>query len=339
MHIQPQIVTIFGGSGFVGKYIAQQMARAGWRVRVAVRRPQEAIHVKTLGGVGQVEPIQANVRDEESTRAAIAGADAVINCVGVVRESGDQSFDALHVQAAERIARLTAEAGISRLVHVSALEADPLAESAYASTKGKGDAAVLKAFPGAVILRPSVIFGAEDTFFNRFATLARYTMVIPVVGASSLLQPVYVNDVARAASAAVFDSSTQGIYELGGPDQASLRELLGYMLKIIQRRRLVLNLPFFLGRIMGSIWDLTAKVSLGIFTNTLLTADEVKQRRLDVVVADDAQTLADLGVVSTGMEAVLPEYLYPHRVYGQYAEITASADNLAGIRRSRSTAK
>ncbi len=339
MDIQPQIVTIFGGSGFVGKYITQQMARAGWRVRVAVRRPQEAIHVKTLGGVGQVEPIQANIRDEDSTRAAIAGADAVINCVGLLQESGSQTFEALHVQGAERIARLSAEAGIARLVHISALGADPLADSAYASTKGKGEAAVLKAFPEAVILRPSVIFGTEDNFFNRFATLARYTLVIPVVGADSLLQPVYVDDVAAAAKTAVLDASTQGVYELGGPDKASLRELLKYMLEIIQRRRLILNLPFFVGSIMGNIWDFAAKVSMGIFTNTILTADQVKQLRHDNVVAEDARTLADLGVVPTGMEAVLPEYLYAHRLYGQYAEITASAENLAGIRRNRSTAK
>ena len=176
------IVTIFGGSGFIGRYVAQRMARAGWRVRVAVRRPNEAHFVRPYGFVGQVEPIQANIRDEESTRRVIRGADAVVNCVGVLAESGKQTFDALMDQGAARIARIAAEEGVGRLVHISAIGADPASDSLYAAAKGRGEAAVRAAFPAAVILRPSVVFGVEDGFFNKFAAMARTFPVLPLVG-------------------------------------------------------------------------------------------------------------------------------------------------------------
>ncbi|MFQ5439731.1 MAG: complex I NDUFA9 subunit family protein, partial [Paracoccaceae bacterium] len=192
-------VVIFGGSGFVGRYVARRMARLGWYVRVAVRRPNEALFVRTYGEVGQVEPVLANVRDEDSTRAAISGTDAVINCVGLMQESGKQNFEAVHVEAAGRIARLALSEGAAHLVHLSALSADEASESRYASSKARGEAAVKSAFPDAMILRPSVVFGFEDHFFNRFARLARYTLVLPLVGAETMFQPVYVGDVAGAA--------------------------------------------------------------------------------------------------------------------------------------------
>ena len=335
----PKIVTIFGGSGFVGKYISLRMARAGWRVRVAVRRPHEAIHVKPYGGVGQVEPIQANIRDEASTRAAMLGADAVINCVGILQQDSHQKFDNIHAEGAGRIARLAAELGIERLVHISAIGADSEASSNYASSKGEGEAEVLAAYPLAVILRPSVIFGNEDNFFNRFAIMARYSFVVPVVGADSAFQPTYVNDVAAAAVKAVTDSSVSGIYELGGPDRESLRALLERMLGVIQRRRLILNMPFFVGSFMGKMLDFASWASMGLFANGILTADQVEQLRGDTVVSSGAQTYTDLGIDPTCMDAILPEYLYQHRPYGQYAELTASADNLSGVKNKRSTAK
>lgn len=335
MNNQPKIVTIFGGSGFVGKYITQKMARAGWRVRVAVRRPHEAIHVKPYGGVGQVEPVQANIRDEESTRAAIAGADAVINCVGVMEGSGRQTCEALNVQGAGRVARLAADAGVARLVHISALGADLGAKSVYARTKAKGERAVLAAFPDAVILRPSVIFGVEDRFFNRFAFLSRFSLILPIVGADTQLQPVYVNDVAAAAEKAVEDENAKGVYELGGPEKASLRSLLQRTLSIIRLRRLVLNMPFFVGKVAGRLLDFISKITLGLFNNSILTAEQVEMLRRDNVVSADARGLADLGVEPTGMEAVLPEYLYRYRPHGQFAELTATADNLSGARVGR----
>jgi len=335
----PKIVTIFGGSGFVGKYISQQMARAGWRVRVAVRRPHEAIHVKPYGGVGQVEPIQANIRDEESTRAAIAGADAVINCVGILQEDGRQKFATVHAEGAARIARLAAEEGVSRLVHLSAIGANVDGKTAYARSKGEGEAAVLATFPSAVILRPSVIFGEEDNFFNRFAGMSRLSLVLPIVGANSLFQPVHVSDVAKAAAKAVLDDSVSGTYELGGPDRETLGELLERMLQVIRKRRIVLNLPFWVGNIMGKTWDFFSRISMGLFTNTILTADQVAQLRGDTVVSEGAQTLADLGIEPICMDAVLPEYLYRFRPYGQYSDLTNSADNLSGVKNTQPTAK
>lgn len=336
---QPKIVTIFGGSGFVGKYICQRMAKAGWRVRVAVRRPNEAIFVRPYGGVGQVEPIQANIRDDASTRAAIAGADAVINCVGILQEDGRQKFDAIHADGAARVARMAAAEGVTRLVHISSIGADAEADSVYAQTKAVGEAAVLEAFPEAVILRPSVVFGNEDNFFNRFAEMARFSPILPLVGAQTKFQPVYVDDVAEAAVTAVLDGSVRGIYELGGPDRESLRQLIVRMLSVICRKRFIVNMPFFVGGIMGKSLDIASSLSMGMFTNGILTADQVKQLRNDNLVADDARTFADLGLAPTSMDSILPEYLYQHRPYGQYAELTASAENLSGLRNKQSTTK
>ena len=224
------IVTIFGGSGFIGRQIAQRMARAGWRVRVAVRRPNEANFVRPYGVVGQVEPIQANIRDEASTRAAIAGAAAVVNCVGIMAEAGRQTFEAVVDEAAGRIARISAEEGVARLVHVSAIGADPGSDSLYAAAKGRGEEAVRRAFPDAVLLRPSIVFGSDDSFFNRLGAMARFMPVLPLVGPETRFQPVYVKDVAEAAVAAVTTDASPGVYELGGPEVATFRELMRRLL-------------------------------------------------------------------------------------------------------------
>lgn len=326
----PKLVTIFGGSGFVGRYIARRMAMAGWRVRVAVRRPNEALHVRPYGAVGQVEPILANIRDEDSTRAAISGADAVINCVGILQQTNRQKFEAVHTKAAGRVARLAAEEGVARLVHVSAIGADEQAQSEYARTKALGESAVLEAFPSAVILRPSVIFGSEDAFFNRFAGLASISPVVPMVGAKTRFQPVFVDDVAQAAVIGATGNTAVGIYELGGPEVASFRDLMKRMLKSTRRNRLLVNLPFFMARIDAAILDFAQAVSLGLFTNKILTRDQVKQLAHDNVVAKGAKGFDDLGIDPTPIETVLDEYLYCFRPYGQYAALTESAENLHG---------
>lgn len=321
------IITIFGGSGFVGRYIARRMAKRGWRVRVAVRRPSEAHFVRPYGDVGQVEPIQANIRDEASTRAAIRGADVVVNCVGLLYEDSRQKFDGVQAEGAARIARLAAECGASKLVHLSAIGADADSDSNYGRTKAEGEAAVLEAFPGAVILRPSIIFGQEDQFFNRFASMAKLSPVIPMVGADTKFQPVYVDDVAEAACiAATTDAS--GIYELGGPRTYSFRELMELMLTEIRRRRLLISLPFGIAGIMAWVLSLVEVISLGLVKNRQITADQIAMLRHDNVVADGAQTLADLGVSATAAEGVVGEYLYSYRPYGQYDAITESAANL-----------
>jgi len=238
-----KLVTIFGGSGFVGRYIARRMAKEGWRVRVAVRRPNEAGFVRPYGVVGQVEPVLANIRDDASVRAAIKGADAVVNCVGILVESGKNRFDAVQAEGAARIARIAKEERAARLVHVSAIGADADSDSLYAQSKAQGEAGVKAAFPKAVILRPSIVFGPEDQFFNRFAAMARLSPFVPLMGAGSKFQPVYVDDVAQAAVTAILDDRFSGIYELGGPEQLSFRALIGKMLKVIGRRRVILSVP------------------------------------------------------------------------------------------------
>ncbi|RMF34793.1 MAG: complex I NDUFA9 subunit family protein [Alphaproteobacteria bacterium] len=323
----PQLVTIFGGSGFLGRYVARRMARRGWLVRVAVRRPNEALFVRTYGEVGQVEPVQANIRDEASTRRAITSAQAVVNCVGTFDRGGRNNFNAVHVEGAARIARLAAEEGCGRLVHVSAIGADPDSSSRYGRSKAEGEQAVTAAFARATILRPSILFGHEDQFFNRFAAMARFSPVIPLVGAETRFQPVFVDDVAAAAEQALIWGAP-GIYELGGPEIATFRELIERMLVIIRRRRLILPLPFWLAQIQASLLDTAAALSLGLVRNTVLTRDQVEMLKRDNVVAPGAKGFADLGLTPTAMDAVLESYLYAYRPYGQFTEITDSAAHL-----------
>ena len=320
----PELVTIYGGSGFVGRYIAQRMARAGWRVRVAVRRPNEALFVRTYGTVGQVEPVPCNIRDEASVRAAMRGADAVVNCVGILVETGRNSFEAVHHHGAERVARLAAEEGVRHLVHLSAIGADAESDSAYARSKGRGEAAVLARFPGAMILRPSVIFGPEDQFFNRFARMTVFSPVLFIVGGRSRMQPVHVDDVAQAAAIGARGAAGGGLYELGGPDRRTLRDLIGIMLREIRRRRLVVNLPFWLGGLIGGALDIAQAVTGGLFTNRILTRDQVRLLRHDNLANPDLPGLEALGITPTAMAAVLPDYLWVYRPSGQYAAIRES---------------
>lgn len=324
----PPIVTIFGGSGFVGRYVARRMAQRGWRVRVAVRRPNEAIFVRPYGEVGQVEPILANIRDDASTRSAIEGAAAVINCVGILQQDRRQKFKNVQVEGASRVARLAAECGVERLVHISAIGADANSDSAYARTKAAGEGAVTAAFPAATILRPSVIFGREDQFFNRFAGMARFSPVLPLVGAKTRFQPIYVDDVAEAACRAAAGDAAPGLYELGGPRVYTFRELMKIMLEKIRRRRLLLPLPFFAAKIVAGLLDAMQAVTFGLIVNRQLTRDQVDLLRDDNIVSDDARTLADIGVSPTSVESVISDYLYSYRPSGQYDAIMESADRL-----------
>jgi NADH dehydrogenase len=323
-----RLVTIYGGSGFVGRYIARRMAKEGWRVRVAVRRPNDALFVKPYGVVGQVEPVFCNIRDDASVRAVMVGADAVVNCVGVLNQIGKNSFQAVQAEGAARIARIAAETGVAHLVQLSAIGADAASDSDYARTKAAGEAGVLAAFPGAVILRPSVIFGFEDQFFNRFAGMARLGPVLPVVGADTKFQPVYVDDVAAAAVLGATGQAAPGIYELGGPDVATFRDLMDRMLAVIQRRRLVLNIPFLAARIMAWGFDMLQAVTGGLIPNGMLTRDQVRNLARDNVVAPGKKGFADLGIEPSAMAAVLPDYLWRYRASGQYAAIKDSAKNL-----------
>ncbi|MCO8143664.1 complex I NDUFA9 subunit family protein [Rhodovulum tesquicola] len=326
-----RLVTVFGGSGFVGRYIAQRLAAEGWRVRVAVRRPNEALFVRTYGAVGQVEPMLCNIREPASVADALQGADAAVNCVGILNEVGRNTFGLVQHHGARHVAEEAAKAGVGRLVHVSAIGADPDGKSAYAQTKGQGEQAVLASFPEAVILRPSVIFGPEDQFFNRFASMARFAPVLPVTGGNTLFQPVYVDDVAQAAVLGVTGKAAPGIYELGGPEVRRFADLMEEMLEVIGRpNRIVLNLPLFASAAMGTAFDLLQRLSLGLFTNSILTRDQVTNLALDNVVAEGMPGFAELGIAPVSMESVLPEYLWRYRTSGQFH---GSREATGGMRR------
>jgi len=325
-----KLVTILGGSGFVGRYVARRMAQAGWRVRVATRRPNERLFVRTYGNVGQVEPILCNIRDDASVTAAIAGADAVVNCSGILLESGKNTFDAVQAEGAGRVARIAAEHGVANLVHISAIGADAASDSDYARTKGEGEAAVLASFPAAVILRPSIMFGPEDRFFNRFAGMTRFSLVLPISGGESRFQPVYVDDTAQAAAKAAMGQVEPGVYELGGPDTETFRTLMQRMLSEIRRKRVIVNLPDFAARGVARCLGFAQFMTAGLFTNSMLTLDQIKTLGQDNVVADDARGFADLGIAPTPMELILPNYLWRFRPTGQYTSIRESASGLRG---------
>ena len=324
-----QLVTIYGGSGFVGRYIAQRMARRGWRVRVAVRRPNDAHFVKPYGVVGQVEPVFCNIRDDDSVRAVMTGSDAVVNCVGTFDAKGKNNFDAVQHEGAERIARIAAEEGVARMVHISSIGAGVDAPSRYGQTKGLGEQAVLDSMPNSVILRPSVVFGPEDAFFNRFAGLARMSPIVPLFGADTKFQPVYVDDVAAAAEMGVTGEAPAGVFELGGPEVASFRNLIKSMLDVIRRRRLVLGFPFWMGRMLATVTGAVSSLTGGLAPQPV-TADQLKELTRDNVVSEGAQTLEDLGIRPTSMDAILPSYLWMFRPSGQYASLKESAKNLKG---------
>ncbi|NSY37359.1 complex I NDUFA9 subunit family protein [Leisingera sp. ANG59] len=323
-----KLVTIYGGSGFVGRYIARRMAKDGWRVRVAVRRPNEAMHVKPYGVPGQVEPVFCNVRDDMSVASVMQGADAVVNCVGVLNELGKNTFGAIHAEGAGRIARIASQQGVANLVHISAIGADADAASEYSRTKAAGEAAVQQHFPGAVILRPSVIFGAEDGFFNRFAGMTRLSPFLPIAAGGTRFQPVFVDDVAKAAVKGAQGEAEGGVYELGGPEVKTFRALMEQMLKVIHRRRVILSLPGFAAKLVAFGFDMLQFVSFQLIENKMLTRDQLKSLRSDNVVADGAKGFAELGIDPVTVGSVLPDYLWKFRPSGQYDEMTGSARNL-----------
>ena len=322
-----KLVTIFGGSGFVGRHIARRMAKEGWLVRVAVRRPNEAMFVKPYGSVGQVEPVFCNVRDDASVKAAMQGSDAVVNCVGILSDRGKNTFDAVQHEGAERIARIAAAEGVDTMVHLSAIGADAESKSQYAQTKAQGEAVVLQHVPHAMILRPSVIFGQDDEFFNRFAAMSRLGPVLPIMGGNTKFQPVYVDDVAQAAVMGI-KGEASGVFELGGPEIKSLRGWIDEMLEVIHRRKLVINLPFGVGRLMAAGFGLLQAVTFGLWHNSVITGDQLILLRNDNAVSDDAKGFDALGIAPLAPEAVLADYLWRFRPSGQYDAIKDSARNL-----------
>jgi NADH dehydrogenase len=316
------LVTVFGGSGFVGSQIVRALARRGLRVRVAVRRPGRAYRLPMLGDVGQIEIVQANVRDAPSVDRALTDADACVNAVGVLFESGAQSFGAVHVEAAAGIARAAAARGIGRFAHISAIGADANGGAAYARTKAQGEATVRQIIPGAVVLRPSVVFGPADAFFNRFASMAVMSPFLPLIGGGATrFQPVFVGDVAQACASAL-TGARSATYELGGPAVYTFEQLMRLTLAVIERRRLLVKVSFGAATTLGKVGDLIAKTGL---MAPPITTDQVELLREDNVVGPGAAGLADLGVAATAVEAIIPTYLYRYRKGGQYAEATQAA--------------
>ncbi len=297
-----RVATVFGGSGFIGRYVVKRLAQQGYVVRVAVRDPEGALFLKPMGAVGQIVPLYASVMNEPTVHRAIAGADVVINLVGALTESPKASFQAVHAEAAERIARIAAANGVSRLIQISAIGADPDSPSSYGASKGKAEQAVHAAFPHATILRPSLVFGVEDKFFNRFAELARLLPFMPVISGDTRMQPVYVCDVADAVMAALELPATQGkVYELGGPRVWTFREILAFILKQTRRDRMLIDIPMGIARLQASI--------LQHVPGKPLTPDQLLMLSKDNVVAPGALALADLGIMPTPVELIVPAYL------------------------------
>jgi uncharacterized protein YbjT (DUF2867 family) len=311
-----KLITIIGGSGFLGRHIVRALAKRGYRIRAACRRPDLAGHLQPLGVPGQVMPVQANVRYPASLAAACDGAYAVINLTGVLYSAGAQSFDAVHAFGAEASAKAARAARARVFIQMSAIGADPGSSAAYARSKAEGEARARAAFPGAIILRPSIVFGPEDSFFNRFAGLARFAPALPLIGGGATkFAPVFVGDVAEAVARLVDRGEADGkTYELGGPEVLTFKQLMQFTLNTIERRRLLIPVPWSVARLQGLI--------LGLLPKPLLTADQVELLKSDNVVSEAAQrekrTLDGLGIAAQGIEGIVPGYLYRFRKAGQF---------------------
>jgi NADH dehydrogenase len=311
----PKLVTVFGGSGFVGRHVVDALARRGYRVRVAVRKPEVAYYMQPLGNIGQIQLVQANIRHRWSIERAVKGADYVVNLVGILSESGKQRFNTVHAIGAKHVAEVVAAAGLP-LLHMSALGADLKSASEYARTKAEAERQVLSIKPDAVILRPSVIFGPEDQFFNKFSSMSRFSPFMPLIGGGKTqFQPVYVGDVAEVVARAVEGKLQAGkAYELGGAEVLTLRRCMELSLEVINRKRIFVNLPWWVASLQGKI--------LGLLPNPPLTSDHVKLLKSNNVVSQEAAdadlTLEGLGIKPQAVDAILPSYLWRFRVLGQY---------------------
>ena len=312
------VATVFGGSGFIGRYVVRRMAQTGKTVRVAVRDTEAALFLKTSGKLGQIVPLHASVTDDATVKRAVEGADWVVNLVGVLTESRAASFQAMHVDAAARVASAASAAGVKRLVHVSAIGADPASDSRYAASKGDGENAVRAAFPAATILRPSIVFGPEDNFFNRFAAMTRVLPFMPVIEGATRMQPVYVGDVADAVLAALQSDAAIGkTYELGGPKVWLFVDLLAYILKVTGRDLSLVNMPVPLVRLQACLLEL--------LPGKLLTRDQLKMLARDNVVASNALGFSELGISPTAVEQIVPDYLRRFRAGGGRRPTTLAA--------------
>jgi NADH dehydrogenase len=313
----PPVVTVFGGAGFVGRHVVRRLAKQGWIVRVAGRDPERAKFLRPLGDVGQITPVGVALQRPDTIAAAVAGADAVINLVGILYERGRQNFKAVHVDGPKFIAEAAAAAGVKSLVHVSAIGSDMKAKADYARSKGYGEQAVRAAFPDAVICRRSLVIGPEDGFFNRFAMLARLMPWLPLIGGKTRFQPIYVGDLAEAISRVLTDPKARGAtFELGGPNVYTFKELMQLMLSQIDRRRLLIPVPYWAAEIQAAFLELMPV--------PLMTRDNVLLLKQDNVVSGELPGLADLDITPTAIEAVIPTYLERYRPGGRASRLRSA---------------
>ncbi len=323
------LVTVFGGSGFIGKYVVRALVQDGWRVRVAMRRPHTGLDLKVIGNVGQVQLVQANLRFADSVARAVNGADAVVNLAALLFETGQQSFEAIHVQGSDILGKACEDAGIKNCVHISALGADINADSDYARTKAKGEELLRAYIPSANILRPSIVFGPEDNFFNQFAAMSQLSPALPLIGGGQTkFQPIYAGDVAEAV-AQCLRTSSEGksfggdTYALGGPEIYSFKELMEFILKHIDRRRLLLPLPWFAADMIGLFGEVSGKLP---FVTPILTRDQVALLKRDNIVPESGvKTAQDLGLQLETIASIVPKYLVRYRHHGQFHDTTQTS--------------
>lgn len=312
------LVTVFGGSGFLGSYVVRALAKRGWRIRVAVRRPNLAYRLRPMGDVGQIQLFQANVGVPETVEQALDGAEACVNLVGVLYQTPSRSFQRVHVEGARNVAEAAAASGISKFVQMSAIGADPDARSDYARSKGEGEAQVRRRIGSARVLRPSVLYGPEDDFFNRFAKMSSWSPALPLIGGGKTrFQPAYVADVGRAVAHCLDDDATAGqTYELGGPGVYSFKELMQLLLRETHRSRLLLPVPGTLAGLIGIAGDMTTITPF----KPMLTSDQALLLETDNVVGDKAQGFSALGITPADVESIIPTYLWRYRKDGQFAD-------------------
>lgn len=312
------LVTVFGGSGFVGKHVVRALVKDGWRVRIPMRRPHTGQDLRVIGNVGQIQLVQANIRFKQSVERAVQGSDAVVNLVAVLFEEGKQTFKALHDVGAGNVAEAAKAAGVSNYVHFSALGANLDGPSDYAKTKALGEEAVKTSVPTADILRPSIVFGPEDSFFNKFAAMTQIAPALPLIGGGhTKFQPVYAGDIAEAVAQCLAQGTKGDIYELGGPQTYSFKELMEFTLETVDRRRFLAPVPWFFANILGFTGDVSGWLP---FVKPFLTRDQVTSLKTDNVVSGDTKTFADLNIDLETIESIVPPYLARYRKYGQFHE-------------------
>ena len=316
------LICVFGANGFLGHYVVRRLAKDGWRVRACVRRPHIAGELMVMGGVGQIQVVQANIRYKKSVARAIQGCDAVINLAGILVQQGRQSFNAVHVLGAKNIAEAARDAGVNNVVHLSALGASTNSDSAYAKSKAEGELAVLAAVPSADIIRPSILFGEGDGFFTRFAGLANLTMALPLLGGGTTkFQPLYVDDLAQAICKITNRGTAGKTWELGGPQTFTFKRLLQFTLDAIDKKRLLLPVPWGVSSLMGIFGEILGYIPL---VKPPLTRDQVKFLKIDNVVSGNHPGLSDLGIEAETIEAIVPDSLAHFRKYGQFHQASTS---------------